>query len=86
MCARSCSWPGILDRPILPVILEPVEFSDAMAYFLQGRQWIDASSQSVSEWLAELTAAVARFGVRRKRALLPLPKLARSISPCRPVR
>ena len=50
-----------LDRPILPVILEPVEFSDAMAYFLQGRQWIDASSRSESEWLQELEAAVARL-------------------------
>src|SRR6187551_2355289 len=52
-----------LDRPILPIILESVEFSDAMAYFLQGRQWIDATGRSVSDWLAELTAAVARLGV-----------------------
>src|SRR6478735_2083091 len=50
-----------LDRPILPVMLEPVAFSDAMAYFLQGRQWIDATGQSASAWLQELTAAVARF-------------------------
>ena len=62
-----------LDRPILPVILEPVEFSDAMSYFLQGRQWIDASSRSDSEWLQELEAAVARLGVQTGGRTVPAP-------------
>ena len=61
-----------LDRPILPVILEPVEFSDAMSYFLQGRQWIDASNRPASEWLQELEAAVARLDMQPGTPLGPL--------------
>ena len=61
-----------LDRPILPVILEPVEFSDAMSYFLQGRQWIDASGRPDSEWLQELEAAVARLDMQPGTPLGPL--------------
>ena len=50
------------DRPILPVILEPVEFPDEVAYFLHGRHWIEASDRSNAAWLVALKAAVEHLG------------------------
>jgi predicted ATPase len=45
------------DRPILPLLLEPVQFPDEIAYFLQGRQWIEMREDGPGDWIAE----VARF-------------------------
>jgi hypothetical protein len=59
------------DRPILPVILEPVEFPDAISYFLQGRQWIDATAGSESEWLVRLKAALERLGIQPENRMRP---------------
>jgi predicted ATPase len=46
------------DRPILPFLLEPVQFPDEIAYFLQGRQWIDITNQTQSDWVSDVVHAV----------------------------
>jgi predicted ATPase len=46
------------DRPILPLILEPVEFPPEIAYFLHGRQWIDLLERPEDQWLAQIAAAL----------------------------
>lgn len=40
------------NRPILPLLLESIEFPDAISYFLRGRQWIDLATQPQAEWMA----------------------------------
>ena len=52
------------DRTILPVLLEPVEFPDDVAYFLHGRHWIDATDRSTTEWLEALKAALVHGGLQ----------------------
>jgi predicted ATPase len=49
------------ERPILPVILEPVEFPDALSYFLQGWQWIEATGRPEASWIADLSSAFSRL-------------------------
>jgi predicted ATPase len=46
------------DKPILPLLLEPVDFPDAVAYFLQGRQWIDLSDRTSEGWVSEVARAL----------------------------
>ncbi|HET9662272.1 MAG TPA: TIR domain-containing protein [Thermomicrobiales bacterium] len=48
------------NRPILPLLLESIEFPDSISYFLRGRQWIDVANRPQAEWLAEITAAIQR--------------------------
>jgi non-specific serine/threonine protein kinase len=52
------------DKPILPLLLEPVEFPDAVAYFLQGRQWIEVHDRPSDDWLPGITRALARLGIQ----------------------
>lgn len=49
------------EKPILPLLLEPVEFPDGVAYVLHGRQWIDLGERSAAEWVAEVRQALARL-------------------------
>ena len=49
------------DKPILPLLLDRTEFSDAVAYFLQGRQWVEILDRPEAVWLPELLAAIGRF-------------------------
>jgi predicted ATPase len=46
------------DKPILPLLLEPVDFPDAVAYFLQGRQWIEVHGRTDVEWVADVARAL----------------------------
>ncbi|MCC6943966.1 MAG: TIR domain-containing protein [Thermomicrobiales bacterium] len=46
------------DRPILPLLLEPVQFPDEIAYFLQGRQWIDVDLSDESQWTDRVARAM----------------------------
>jgi predicted ATPase len=59
------------DRPILPLMLEFVQFPDGMAFFLRGRQWIDLLDRPEAQWLPELTAAVQRMGLVLPAAAFP---------------
>lgn len=51
------------DRPILPMLLEHVGFPAAIAYFLNGRQWIDLVNRPGSDWMPDLIAALDRVGI-----------------------
>jgi predicted ATPase len=55
------------DRPILPLLLEPVEFPDEVAYFLQGRQWIEVRGDASEPWTQQVYRAFATLGT-----LIPL--------------
>jgi len=59
------------DRPILPVLLEHVKFPAAIAYFLNGRQWIEHVNRPGSDWLPGLVAALHRVGVIRPAPPVP---------------
>jgi predicted ATPase len=48
------------DRPILPLLLEPVDFPDEIAYFLRGRQWIEVADRQDGEWVARIASSMAR--------------------------
>lgn len=49
-------------RPILPLRLEPVEFPDSLAYWLEGAQWIDVLDRPPARWLRHVLRALKRFG------------------------
>ena len=51
------------NKPILPLLLEQVEFPDAVAYFLQGRQWIEIVDRTREEWLPPVIGALSALGV-----------------------
>lgn len=63
------------NHPILPLLLEPIEFPDAISYFMRGRQWIELNDRPQAEWLAEMTAAIRRADPAGSRApgSIPLP-------------
>jgi hypothetical protein len=46
------------DRPIVPLLLEPVAFPDEIAYFLQGRQWIEIDDIAAGAWTPELARMI----------------------------
>ena len=53
------------DRPILPLMLEPVQFPPEIAYFLHGRQWIDVLELPEDQWLAQIAAAMQSHDITR---------------------
>ena len=50
------------DRPILPLLLEPVSFPDNLVYWLEGAQWIETFGDGQSDWLRRLRQALAQRG------------------------
>jgi len=54
------------DRPIIPLMLEQVSFPPEIAYFLQGRQWIDLMSRGPGEWVREIASALQQLGLTRE--------------------
>ena len=53
------------DRPILPLMLEPVQFPPEIAYFLHGRQWIDLLERPEDQWLAQIAVALQSHDITR---------------------
>jgi predicted ATPase len=47
-------------RPIVPVLLEPVDFPDAIAFFVQGRQWVELFELPQSQWAQRLGAVTGQ--------------------------
>lgn len=60
-------------RPILPLLLEPGEISDELAYWIEGLQWIEVLDRPESMWLPELLQALSSFGAD---AELMVPKVS----------
>jgi len=67
--------------PILPLLLEPVEFPDAVAYFLHGRQWIEVLERPVPDWVTATGLALAALTNDPAAARTPL-KVPPRTSPC----
>ena len=53
------------DRPILPLLLEPIAFPDDVAYWLEGAQWIEVLDRPEAAWLPLVERAYARLGIVR---------------------
>ncbi len=51
------------DRPIVPMLLEPLLFPDDVAYWLEGTQWIEAYDRE-DAWPEELLGALVAHGMR----------------------
>ncbi len=50
------------ERAIVPIVPHPMEFPDEIAYFLQGRQWVELGGQGEQDWIASIARAVASTG------------------------
>jgi hypothetical protein len=68
-------------RPIVPPLLEPVEFPDDVAYWLEGFPWIDAYHGEQAEWLSDVLNALARHDVVVTQAADDLPAREHELSP-----
>ncbi len=51
------------ERPILPLLLEPGEVPDDLAYWLEADQWIEVLHRPEDEWLPEVLRSLRRLGV-----------------------
>ena len=54
-------------RPYVPLFLEETTFTDEMAYWLEGWQWVDVGQASSTSWLPEIQRALERIGVESAR-------------------
>ena len=59
------------ERPILPLLLEPVGIPEDLEYWLEGCQWIEILDRPADDWLAEIARALSRFDIRIDRAAPP---------------
>jgi non-specific serine/threonine protein kinase len=51
------------ERPIVPLLLDPVAIPDELAYWLEAAQWIEVLDRPESEWVARLRVALEGLGV-----------------------
>jgi predicted ATPase len=50
------------ERPILPLLLEPLIFPDDVSYWLEGAQWIEVLDSGPDVWLDQVRYALALMG------------------------
>jgi non-specific serine/threonine protein kinase len=50
-------------RPILPLLLQPIELPDSVRYALAGRQWIEVFDRPDGDWLGSALRALATLGL-----------------------
>src|SRR5712692_2732763 len=51
------------DKPMLPILAEPVEFPDEVQYALAGVQWIEVEPGPIDGWLPRVIDALTRLGI-----------------------
>jgi len=51
------------ERPILPMLVEPVEIPDDLAYWLEAAQWVEVLNRPEGEWLPDVVRSLGRLGV-----------------------
>jgi predicted ATPase len=79
------------DRPILPLMLEPVAFPPEVAYFLHGRQWIELDGVQDTAWLEQVNVALTGGALGRESSestlpgARPLPARGRLPEPANPM-
>jgi predicted ATPase len=49
------------NRPVLPLLLEPVQAPDEVRYALAGRQWLEVLDQPADVWLPQVLTAIERL-------------------------
>jgi tetratricopeptide (TPR) repeat protein len=59
------------EKPYLPVLLEPVEIPNDVAYWLEAAQWVEVGQRPASKWQPKLAEALARHGIHVREALVP---------------
>jgi DNA-binding CsgD family transcriptional regulator len=64
------------ERPYVPLMLEQVGIPGDVKYWLTAAQWIEVLDKPASQWLAQLLAALAPFGVIADGAEEPASDLA----------
>ncbi len=52
-----------LERPILPLLLEPALVPDDLAYWLEADQWIEIYDREEGDWLPKVLRSLERLGV-----------------------
>ncbi|HUZ84265.1 MAG TPA: AAA family ATPase, partial [Gaiellales bacterium] len=56
------------ERPYLPLLLDPIEIPDDLAYWLEGSQWIELLDHPADRWLADVAQALTRHGITLQEA------------------
>jgi predicted ATPase/class 3 adenylate cyclase len=56
------------NRPILPLLLEPVQMTESIRYAVAGRQWLELFGRSEGAWIGDALQALARLDVRPNRS------------------
>ncbi len=51
------------ERPYLPLLLDPVEIPDELAYWLEGSQWIELLDHPEPVWLSAVSKALDPLGI-----------------------
>lgn len=57
------------ERPIVPLMLEPVQIAESIRYALVGRQWLELHGRPEEGWLPDLLQALARLHIRPQSAV-----------------
>jgi len=61
------------NRPIMPLLLEPVQITESIRYAVAGRQWLELFGRSHDAWIGDALQALARLDVRPNRAATGVP-------------
>jgi predicted ATPase len=72
------------DRPIVPLLLERVRFPDEIAYFLQGRQWIEVDASGDAQWIARVVRALDHTEYRPVFSSASVPTPVATTQPAHP--
>ena len=52
-----------LERPVLPLLLQPAAVPDDLAYWLEAAQWIEVLDRAEDDWLPEVLRALRRLDI-----------------------
>jgi class 3 adenylate cyclase/tetratricopeptide (TPR) repeat protein len=53
-----------VDRPIIPLLLEPVQVTESVRYAVVGRQWLELFDRPDERWIPEVLQALSMHGIR----------------------
>jgi serine/threonine protein kinase len=71
------------ERPFLPLLIEPIDFAEQAAYWLEDKQWIEAMNAPPERWLPQVLQSLARVGVHFHDTEQPTLPAGRVIQPIR---
>jgi predicted ATPase len=59
------------ERPIVPLLLEPITFPDDLAYWLEGHQWVEVLDRHAGAWLPDVLRALEQACIVISQATAP---------------